>query len=340
MAAKLSERAKEAAGLPAVQEQGGAVEAYNPPSFLDEYAERDAGEGVSTSAADNLVPLVYFLQTNSPQVNRREEKYVPGAEPGDIWLKGAPTGSEIVKGEDGLIFQPCFFYRSVGEWVPRGEGGQGGGGFVAEHRGTSLTFDCRDVPGAQLLPLDRKTGKPSQYAWADASGEHDLVLALNYAGRVWIGGRWLSYLLPLSKTKVQAAKRMMNYINLNFINPTTAEGARITREDFPDQYEALIDAWKARMEKLNKATVYPSYSKVYRIITKGATNAAGDKYFVPEVESLPGRDGWVDKMAYQAGKMLYSQFKTGELRGEAPVEDTANDGGGGGQANDRAREAI
>lgn len=336
MAAKLSERAKEAAGLPAVQEKGGAIAEYQPPQFLDQFAERDAGEGVSTSAADNLVPLVYFLQTNSPQVNRREEKYVEGAEPGDIWLKGAPAGSEIIKGEDGMIFQPCFFYRSVGEWVPRDEGA-GGGGFVAEHR----VDDCHLVKGAQLLPLDRKTGKPSQYAWADASGEHDLVLALNYAIRVWIGGRWLSYLMPMSKTKVQAAKKIMGYINLNFINPTTFEGARVTREDFPDQYEALIDAWKTRMQKLGRPTIYPAYSKVYRVVTKGAQNAAGDRYFVPEVYSLPGNEGWVDKMAYEAGKMLFSQFKSGELRGEAPVEDIANDGGqGGGHANERAREAI
>ena len=61
--ASISDRAKQAAGLP--QPSASA----SPPAHLAEYAERDAGQGVSTSMDDNLVPLVYVLIMAAVVVN-------------------------------------------------------------------------------------------------------------------------------------------------------------------------------------------------------------------------------------------------------------------------------
>ena len=97
------------------------------PDFLKDKIDQDAGRGSSTDAADNIVPLIYVLQANSPQVNRRNPAYIEGAEPGDIWLRNAPR--PIIKGDKGIVFQQSYFNKDWVEWVLRDEGG----GFVARY---------------------------------------------------------------------------------------------------------------------------------------------------------------------------------------------------------------
>lgn len=189
--AKLSERAQEAAGLPA-QKTGGGVVAMKPaPSFMDEY-ETEAGRGSSSAAEDNTTPLIYILTSNSPQVDTNLESYVHGATPGCWWLKNAPEGCEIVPGDVGIQFQHCYVKRNVVEWVPRDKGG----GFVAVH-------DVRqpsDVPGARLLD------KNDPYSWVNDAGDHDLVDTLNHVGIVRINGLYLPYAFPSTSTKLKPSR--------------------------------------------------------------------------------------------------------------------------------------
>lgn len=96
------------------------------PAEMMEIFEADAGQGVSTAVEDNLVPFVAILQTNSPQVSKRDPKYIAGAEPGDILITSL---NRIWKGETGIVFQPCAFDRDYVEWRPR----DSGGGFVGRH---------------------------------------------------------------------------------------------------------------------------------------------------------------------------------------------------------------
>src|SRR3954465_1560369 len=62
---------------------------------IDAQMEEDAGEGVSTLASDNVVPLIYLLQALSPQCVRQSPGYVTpgvggekGAVAGNIWFRG------------------------------------------------------------------------------------------------------------------------------------------------------------------------------------------------------------------------------------------------------------
>lgn len=91
---------------------------------LDDMMAADAGKGVSTSIEDNIVPLVYILQALSPQVNKKKEEYVQGAEAGMIWFRGT---KKVLKGEDGLLVVPCGLVKSWIEWQPNR------GGFVGRH---------------------------------------------------------------------------------------------------------------------------------------------------------------------------------------------------------------
>lgn len=97
------------------------------PATILEQMEGDAGKGISEAQEDNLVPLIYALQKGSPQVNKRDDAYIEGAEAGDIWLRNA--SQEIVKGQEGITFQPCYFFKDWVEWIPR----DAGGGFVGRH---------------------------------------------------------------------------------------------------------------------------------------------------------------------------------------------------------------
>lgn len=79
------------------------------------------GGGLSQKAEDNLVPLLYVLTTTSPQVNKKDPKYVEDAEAGDIWLRN--DSDPIVKGETGVLVQYCGMQQEWVEWIPRDSGG-------------------------------------------------------------------------------------------------------------------------------------------------------------------------------------------------------------------------
>jgi hypothetical protein len=107
---------KKAPGLPAAA-----------PAFLSQYREQDAGKGYSSKAEDGIVPFIDILQLLSPQIKKNNEKYIKGAEAGDILVKGSLN--PVVKPDEGIVVQPCGFERKWVEWVPRSKGG----GFVTRH---------------------------------------------------------------------------------------------------------------------------------------------------------------------------------------------------------------
>jgi hypothetical protein len=98
------------------------------PAEMQALLNEDYGKGVSTSADDNIVPFVGIVQTLSPQLKPRHEKFIKDAQVGMILLKGATP--PVVDGEnEGIVVQPCAFDKAWVEWVPRAKGG----GFVTRH---------------------------------------------------------------------------------------------------------------------------------------------------------------------------------------------------------------
>jgi hypothetical protein len=91
--------------------------------WLDQ-AERDAGRGVSDKAEDLFAPLVYLLQSGSPQCDRRGNGY-EGGEAGDFWLRGAIR--PVRSGVEGLPVIPCGMTRTWLEFLPNR------GGYVTQH---------------------------------------------------------------------------------------------------------------------------------------------------------------------------------------------------------------
>jgi len=80
--------------------------------------ESYAGAGLESADAESFaIPFLKVLQTNSPEVDEADSKYVPEAKPG--MLINTVTG-ELFDGKDGVGFVPCEYQRKLLRWAPRG----------------------------------------------------------------------------------------------------------------------------------------------------------------------------------------------------------------------------
>jgi hypothetical protein len=85
--------------------------------------EADANVQTGTVGQDDLaLPFLKILGQLSPEVNKRDGKYVEGAEPGMIY--NSVTG-ELFNGEQGVPVIPCYYKLEYVEWKDRGKDGSG-----------------------------------------------------------------------------------------------------------------------------------------------------------------------------------------------------------------------
>jgi len=82
--------------------------------------EDDAAKGLGAIGQEDLaLPFLKILGQLSPEVNKRDGKYVEGAEPGMIYNS---VSGELYDGVQGLNVIPCFYKLEYIEWKDRGEG--------------------------------------------------------------------------------------------------------------------------------------------------------------------------------------------------------------------------
>ena len=82
--------------------------------------EDDMGKGLGTIGQQDLaLPFLKILAQLSPEVNKRDGKYVEGAEAGMIY--NSVTG-ELYNGVEGINVIPCYYKLEYLEWKDRGEG--------------------------------------------------------------------------------------------------------------------------------------------------------------------------------------------------------------------------
>jgi len=82
--------------------------------------EDDAAKGLGNISQEDLaLPFLKILGQLSPEVNKRDGKYVEGAEPGMIFNS---VSGELYDGVKGIDVIPCFYKLEYIEWKDRGEG--------------------------------------------------------------------------------------------------------------------------------------------------------------------------------------------------------------------------
>ena len=103
----------------AKKEEAGALV---PADFYE-----DAGVGFEEADGDSYaIPFLQVLQSLSPQLNKKDSQYIPGASSGDLVQT---VTKEVFDGEKGVLIVPVHFTRLFTEWVPRDQGG----GFRGTH---------------------------------------------------------------------------------------------------------------------------------------------------------------------------------------------------------------
>lgn len=164
-------------------------------------AAADAGRGVSTLASDNIVPLIYILQAQSPQcLAQKQECIKPGldgnktAVAGNIWFRGT---KDLIDGEKvGMLVQLCHMRVTYVEWGPeRGDGLRG--------RHDSMPKEAKQIK-------DPKNPKKSSWVMPDGNvivetREHAVLVHRE-------DGSLEPYVIPMSGSNHNAAKTWMTAI--------------------------------------------------------------------------------------------------------------------------------
>jgi hypothetical protein len=147
----------------------------------------DAGTTNDFRREDVAIPFLRILQPLSPECNKRDAKYVDGAEAG--MFLNTLTG-DVYDGEAGIVFVPVYYTPSYVEWVPRKQGG----GFVKDHGTNAAVLDAcvRDAENRDLLP-----------------NGNEIVFSMLYYGLLVHPetGHYQNVLLPLSSTQLKKAKK-------------------------------------------------------------------------------------------------------------------------------------
>jgi hypothetical protein len=111
--------------------------------------EDDANQGLGNLGHEDLaLPFLKVLGQLSPEVNKRDGKYVQGAEAGMIFNT---VTKELYDGEKGIDVIPCHYKLEYVEWQERGEGA---GAPVAIHSAASdiMSQTKRDASWKDRLP--------------------------------------------------------------------------------------------------------------------------------------------------------------------------------------------
>ena len=111
--------------------------------------EEDSGKGLSNVGQEDLaLPFLKILGQLSPEVNKRDGKYVENAESGMIFNS---VTNELFDGAKGIQVVPCHYKLEYIEWKERGEGS---GAPVAIHSSSSdiMTKTTRDSSFKDRLP--------------------------------------------------------------------------------------------------------------------------------------------------------------------------------------------
>ena len=128
--------------------------------------EQDAGKGLGKLTQEDLaLPFLKILGQLSPEVNKRDGKYVEGAEPGMIFNS---VSGELYDGTKGISVIPCFYKLEYIEWKDRGEGS---GGPVAIHSSAS------DIMSKTKMDANYKDRLPNGN-YIEKTASHFVVITL------------------------------------------------------------------------------------------------------------------------------------------------------------------
>jgi hypothetical protein len=151
--------------------------------------EEDADKGLGNIGHEDLaLPFLKILGQLSPEVNKRDGKYVQGAEPGMIY--NSVTG-ELFDGEKGINVLPCHYKLEYIEWQERGEGS---GAPVGIHPSSSdiMTKTKRDASFKDRLSNGNYVERTASYFLIVCSQTPTTALLAMKSTQLKISRKWNS----------------------------------------------------------------------------------------------------------------------------------------------------
>lgn len=166
---------------------------------------RDAGRGQQNVGAKDLAtPIIYILQSNSPQV-KRGDKQIDGAKEGMLFNN---VSNEVYDVEEApLVVVPCFFEKVYIEWKPNR------GGFVGVHAADTPLKDqvkmIVNTDGKEIPTLNN--GNTLQ----ETNQHYVLILQAN--------GEFEPAVLAMPSTALKSSRQWNSLINKLVINDSTGQ---------------------------------------------------------------------------------------------------------------------
>ena len=123
--------------------------------------EADANMGMGNITQEDLaLPFLKILGQLSPEVNKRDGKYVEGASPGMIY--NTVTG-DLFDGEKGIQVIPCYYKLEYVEWKDRGKDGSGAPVNIYPSSSDILSKTTRGADFKDRLPNGNYIEKTAQH---------------------------------------------------------------------------------------------------------------------------------------------------------------------------------
>lgn len=240
-----------------VENDGVAPTETTTKNLLEQLRE-DAGAGQEFIGREDVaLPFIKLLQSTSPEIQKRDPKFIENAESGMFFNT---VTEELFDGEKGMTIIPCLYEKTFIEWIPR----ERGGGFVAEHR-------TREDAIANADPKNDVNDTANHYVLVKTED-----------------GRWQQALFPMTSTKLGASRRLNALCLMKTVEDPDSD-ERFTPPNFGYQY--LVTSIETENDKgrffipkvsdtgpVENMAIYQEARKFYRLCKEGAVRVDFNKF--------------------------------------------------------------
>jgi len=248
-----------------VQEQASTTVAEVPvggalATMSDDMFAEDAGMGLEHVGSKDLqVPFIMIVQSNSPQVDDTDGKYIEGIKIGDFFNS---VTLQVIPGKAGFEFVPCYFDSHPVIWKPNR------GGLVGHSR-----YDSEEYKSS-------KVGSDGKRYTTDGNFMVDTAY---HFGLVVIDGTYYVAIISMTSTQLKKSRRwttMMKSVQLK-----RADGTTFNPPSFAFRYHITTvpeenehGSWRGfnivSIGKVEDPELYKFAKETSKMIAEGAIKAA------------------------------------------------------------------
>ena len=220
--------------------------------------EADADKGSQNMTQEDLaLPFLKVLGQLSPEVNKRDGKYVEGAEPGMILNS---VTNEVFDGTKGINVLPVYYERKLVEWQDRGDSK---GAPVAIHNAESdiMSQTTRDKSYKDRLPNGNYIENTANHFVIVLGDSPSTALISMKATQLKISRKWNSVMMGIKlqgKNGLFTPPTYSHIYNLKTVQMSNDKGTWFGWDVVkvgPVEDKSVYDVAKSFAEKVSKGNV-------------------------------------------------------------------------------------